>query len=46
MRGPSARTERRMDAPGRRGRFATKSAKSSDEARAEGAYNGIVSLYP
>ena len=34
-----------MDAPGRRGRFATKSAKSNDDARAEGASDGIVSLY-
>ena len=28
-----------MDAPGRRGRFATKVAKSSDDASAEGAFN-------
>ena len=34
-----------MDAPGRRGRFAGKPAKSSDDARAEGASDGIVSLY-
>ena len=34
----------RMDGPGRRGRFATLVAKSSDDARAEGASNGIVSL--
>ena len=33
-----------MDAPGRRGRFATKVAKSNDDARAEGATHGIVSL--
>ena len=39
------RTERRMDAPGRRGRFAAESAKSNDDARAEGASDGIVSLY-
>ena len=33
-----------MDAPGRRGRFATWGvAKSSDDARAEGASDGIVS---
>ena len=32
-----------MDAPGRRGRFATGVAKSSDDARAEGASDGIVS---
>ena len=32
------------DAPGRRGRFATKSAKSNDDARAVGASDGIVSL--
>ena len=37
--------ERRMDAPGRRGRFATKLAKSNDDARAKGASDGIVSLY-
>ena len=34
----------RVDAPGRRGRFATLVAKSSDDARAVGAYDGIVSL--
>ena len=34
-----------MDAPGRRGRFAAKSAKSNDDARAAGASDGIVSLY-
>ena len=34
----------RVDAPGRRGRFATEVAKSNDDARAVGAYNGIVSL--
>ena len=39
------RTERRMDAPGRRGRFAAQSAKSNDDARAAGASDGIVSLY-
>ena len=39
------RTERRMDAPGRRGRFAAESAKSNDDARAAGASDGIVSLY-
>ena len=37
--------ERRMDAPGRRGRFAVLPAKSNDDARAEGASDGIVSLY-
>ena len=64
------RTERRMDAPGRRDKapkvslgglsgeriqsfalakllnpFCHEVAKSNDNARAEGAYNGIVSLY-
>ena len=34
----------RMDAPGRRGRFVTYVAKSSDDACAVGAYHGIVSL--
>ena len=34
----------RMDAPGRRGRFATYVAKSDDDASAVGAYQGIVSL--
>ena len=34
-----------MDAPGRRGRFAAESAKSNDDARTEGASDGIVSLY-
>ena len=34
----------RVDAPGRRGRFATLVAKSNDDARAVGASDGIVSL--
>ena len=34
----------RVDAPGRRGRFATSVAKSNDDARAVGASDGIVSL--
>ena len=34
----------RMDAPGRRGRFAAVVAKSNDDARAVGASDGIVSL--
>ena len=33
-----------MYAPGRRGRFATKVAKSNDNAHAEGVLHGIVSL--
>ena len=36
--------ERLVDAPGRRGRFATLVAKSNDDARAVGASDGIVSL--
>ena len=34
-----------MDAPGRRGRFATKSAKSNDDACAVGTFHCIVSSY-
>ena len=39
------RFPKRMDAPGRRGRFATLVAKSNDDARAVGAPHGIVSLH-
>ena len=34
----------RIDAPGRRGRFATEVAKSNDDASAVGTSDGIVSL--